>query len=293
MKWRYDSSNKGLRRFSHQSRYGAATHKPWSIAQIQKRNIDMLLAAGYRGQTQSLHSMNHRYELLSGDLSRLYRIHYRQTYGINVSTTPEQNIHNWLNPNSSHYCRDLSQCVFFYAARVEEADHFKICVATNEMRDAAWKYCHRQQVIIDGTFGVCTSRLLLWIAMGVNEQNHGVPVALFLFSAPTGNRATHAGYDTAILTELLHQWQTCLGVRNEEPFKPFVGMTDTDIKERGALIAVWPDISLLLCKFHVRQCWTNKRKSLKLNSLPPFWTGFIKQQLYGLEERCGSSYSLE
>ena len=40
------------------------------------------------------------------------------------------------------------------------------------------------------------------------------------------------------------------------------GITDTDTKEHLALVRLWPMVILLLCQFHVRQCWTNKRKKL-------------------------------
>ena len=43
-------------------------------------------------------------------------------------------------------------------------------------------------------------------------------------------------------------------------FYPLVAITDTDTKERGALQDVWPCIWLLLCHFHLRQCWINHRK---------------------------------
>jgi len=127
------------------------------------------------------------------------------------------------------------------------------------MRSAAIQLVHQQQLILDGTFGLSASRLLVWIAMGVNEQNHGVPVALFLFSAPSGAKATHAGYDTSILTKLLSKWANSFPPGELEPA---VAITDTDTKERGALINVWPKITLLLCRFHLRQCWTNKRNTL-------------------------------
>ena len=92
---------------------------------------------------------------------------------------------------------------------------------------------------------------------------------MFLFSAPTGNRATHAGYDTSILAELLGCWRDWLereGPGDSESvstnkFEPYVAMTDTDAKERSALTAIWPQIILLLCRFHLRQCWTNKIKA--------------------------------
>ena len=127
------------------------------------------------------------------------------------------------------------------------------------MKMAAMKYVHQKQLILDGTFGICTSRLLLWIAMGVDEGGHGIPVAFFLFSAPSGTQATHAGYDTTILTKLLTLWQDSFKPEN---FEPLVAITDTDTKERGALIRTWPRIKLLLCRFHLRQCWTNKREVL-------------------------------
>jgi hypothetical protein len=127
------------------------------------------------------------------------------------------------------------------------------------MRSAAIKLIHKRQLILDGTFGLSASRLFVWITMGVNEGNHGLPVVVFLFSAPSGAKATHAGYDTSILTKLLSSWKNSF---TPGELEPAVAITDTDTKERGALINVWLTITLLLCWFHLRQCWTNKRNSL-------------------------------
>ncbi|KAJ3870920.1 hypothetical protein F5051DRAFT_446926 [Lentinula edodes] len=41
----------------------------------------------------------------------------------------------------------------------------------------------------------------------IDEDRKGVPIAFFLFSAPTGNQATQAGYNTEILRELLNTWK--------------------------------------------------------------------------------------
>ncbi|KIJ56018.1 hypothetical protein M422DRAFT_239206 [Sphaerobolus stellatus SS14] len=99
--------------------------------------------------------------------------------------------------------------------------------------------------------------------MAMDENRHGVPIVFLLFSAPTGSQATHAGYNTEIMTELLWAWVVALGKdAKSQSFCPKVAITDTDIKERGALITVWPSIFLLLCKFHTRMCWSNKRKTL-------------------------------
>lgn len=109
-------------------------------------------------------------------------------------------------------------------------------------------------------------------------------MALFLFSAPAGTQATHAGYNTDILTNLLTTWKNWLGERQGQTFEPYVAMTDTNLKERGALVLVWPCILLLLCKFHVRQCWTNRRKSLLLQAQLSHWKATLKKHIFVLED---------
>jgi hypothetical protein len=46
--------------------------------------------------------------------------------------------------------------------------------------------------------------------MVVDENKKGIPVAFLLFSAPTGNKQSSAGYNTAILTKLLQAWKDSL-----------------------------------------------------------------------------------
>jgi hypothetical protein len=89
--------------------------------------------------------------------------------------------------------------------------------------------------------------------MVIDENRKGVPVAFLMFSAPTGNKQSSAGYDTAILTKLIRKWRdsvTACGHLHSfagEVFCPYTAITDTDLKERGALIAVIPSIWLLIC----------------------------------------------
>lgn len=229
-----------------------------SIATIQAENAGRIQRKEYRDLNDRMSATaNHRYEILPGDFSRLYRRYYR-SQGINVDVKPEINVNNWLEPTSPSFHPTLAQAVFHYAPRTEKNERFELCISTPEMRSAAINLVHRKQLILDGTFGLSTSRLLLWIAMGVDSGNHGVPVALFLFSAPSGAKATHAGYNTSILTKLLAAWRDSFN----DNFSPSVAITDTDTKERGALLNTWPNITLLLCRFHLRQCWTNKRNLL-------------------------------
>ncbi|KAF8574377.1 hypothetical protein K439DRAFT_1624363 [Ramaria rubella] len=199
-------------------------------------------------------------------------------HGIDVSRLAHYNIDDWLDLNSPAYKPELAAAIFHYRARDDQGERFHVCIQTPEMKEAAWKYAHENQVILDGMFGVCDRRILLFIALGIDETGKGIPLAFFLFSAPTGIRATQAGYDTAILHELLKEWQVSLGIRNGAKFKPLVAITDTDTKEQGALTLVWPDIWLILCKFHIWQCWTNQRKKvLRMGTT----ANFPKQQVQG------------
>jgi MULE transposase domain len=219
----------------------------------------------YRNQRSTHPSQaNYRFNFQKTDFKQLYVLHYR-SQGINISKHAEDNVHDWLNPHSPNFNIDIAKSVFHYSARVQHSDRFEAFISTKEMEDAAWSYVHNSQLILDGTFGVSSSRLLLWIAMGLDHQGKGLPVAMFLFSAPAGVLATHAGYDTQVLTHLLKTWKDWLSSRElarNRVFEPRVAITDTDAKERGALTYTWPSIVLLLCKFHMRQCWSNKRQAM-------------------------------
>lgn len=183
--------------------------------------------------------------------------------------------------------KELHDAIFHYTPRTEKSERLCVCIQTDEMKKATWQYAHNGQLILDGTFGISDARLLLFIALGIDNAGRGVPLAFFLFSAPTGNQATHAGYDSAILTELLKAWVNSLGDVDGKKLCPTLVITDTDMKERAALHIVWPSTLLLLCQFHVRHCWANKRKSLikmgqeKFN----FHKEQVKNRLRTLEQR--------
>jgi hypothetical protein len=99
------------------------------------------------------------------------------------------------------------------------------------MREAAWKYSHESQIILDGTFGVCDKKILLFIVMGVDERGKGIPLTFLLFSAPSGNRHTAAGYNTEVIARLLEEWKKSMGKRDGKAFEAWVAITDTDLME--------------------------------------------------------------
>ena len=256
----------------------------FSVASVQSKNMKMIQTCAYRDMhTHVPSTANVRYEFLSTDASNLYCL-FNKSHGVDVTIPPEQNLHNWLDPQSPHYKSEINDAIFNYEARTQKGERLKVCISTKGMDEAAWQYAHDAQVILDGTFGVCSSRLLLFITMAVDEEGKGVPLALFLFSAPTGNKA-HAGYNRNILRELLGSWKNHLSKGRLVVFCPLVAITDTDTKECGALLDIWPNIWLLLCQFHLRQCWTNRRKTLMSGKDPDFWRQHVLRRAQELEVR--------
>ncbi|KAI0038559.1 hypothetical protein FA95DRAFT_1585462 [Auriscalpium vulgare] len=258
-----------------------------SLTAIQARNIELHSNRQYREQasTDPLRA-NFRYELLPSDMRSLYRAHHL-TQGIDVRTPPEMNIDLWMKPSSAKYRPDFHQSVFLYEARTATNDRFKLCICTPEMEEAAWMYVHESQLILDGTFGLSNVRILVWIAMGITKAGKGVPVVFMLFSAPSGAKATHAAYNTAVITELLLSWKTWMSSRplaKGRTFMPWMAITDADPKERGALIVVWPLIILLLCLFHLKQSWTNKRRILARTAVDvEKWKTVVMDGVHSLE----------
>ena len=196
----------------------------------------MIKNSAYCGMDSKIshNASNIQYEFLPCDGTYLYHL-FNKSLGIDVTICPEQNLHNWLNPLSLHYKPQICSVIFNYVACTQQGECLKVCISTPEIDAVAWKYAHGNQLILDGTFGFCSSCLLLFIAMGIDEHRKGVLLAHFLFSAPTGNQATCTGYNQEILCELLYSWKSHLSNGWTTLFYPLVAITDTDTKEQGAL----------------------------------------------------------
>jgi len=69
--------------------------------------------------------------------------------------------------------------------------------------------------------------------MGLDENKKGVPLAFLLFSAPSGNRHTAAGYNTEIIARLINAWKKSLGTRDGKEFEAWVAITDTDLMDEA------------------------------------------------------------
>lgn len=184
-------------------------------------------------------------------MSSLYTKYY-QSIGINIKQKAHKNTHTWLDLTSKDFKPQFAEPVFHYAPRTYTSNCLKLCIATNKMTQAAWRFGYQKQIMVDATFGLANCWLLLFTIMAVNENNHCVPLAFLVFLAPGGNKATAAGYDTKILTCLFAKWHDHVDTPRDTlhfqiPFAPLVAITDTNLKERNALVNVFPQIQLLIC----------------------------------------------
>ncbi|KAJ7197982.1 hypothetical protein GGX14DRAFT_573824 [Mycena pura] len=216
---------------------------------VFRTNVELIRKRGYPGFPKDRAKDPHRWLLNQKKDTRTILRAFRRLGGIKVTQKSEENIDGWLDPQSRDFNRTIAEAVFHYHARLAKEERLEVCVATPEMEDAAWKYGHKGQLLLDGTFGVTDSRLLLFIVMVIDKERKGVPAAFLIFSAPTGNQQSSAGYDTTLLAA-------------RTAFTPCTAITDTDLKERGALLAVFIGIWLLICRFHLKQCWRNHRSQL-------------------------------
>jgi len=198
---------------------------------------------------------HHRYTLTRYESTSLYRTLARES-GMPQQSGAVGNLEKWFRADNPQPPNPLltQSCMYYRPLGDGENDRFILILSTPQQRQLAWKHGHKQQILMDGTFGVCSAKLLVFILMVIDERGIGIPVALILFTALKHAKATHASYDGAILEELLQKWKDGMGVNEEnEAFEICVGNTDNDTRERNALQGTWLSIHLILCLFHTWQ----------------------------------------
>ena len=179
------------------------------------------------------------------------------------------------DPPSPHLTASL---LFYRPLGQGNLDRLELILATERQRQMAWKFGHKKMMLMDGTFGVCSTCVLVFFLMVVDDRNVGVPVATVIFTPKEDAKAGHASYDGPLLRDLLKQWVNRMGTNDAgETFDLRVGMTDNDTWERFALTQIWPNSLLLLCMFHVWQAWRNGMNRY-LNCIPK---GEARQEVRG------------
>ena len=57
--------------------------------------------------------------------------------GVNTEDPAHLNIHKWLDPQSCHHNKVLTDAIFHYSAQANKGERFEVCIATSEMHEAA------------------------------------------------------------------------------------------------------------------------------------------------------------
>ncbi|KAL6307979.1 hypothetical protein BKA93DRAFT_707554, partial [Sparassis latifolia] len=202
---------------------------------------------------------SHRFHLTPYDSSSLYRTAARER-GIPQRSSAADNLDCWFHSEDPRPPSPLftSSCLHYQPYLEGIFERFEIIISTPQQRDAAWTFGYKKQIIMDGTFRICSARVLCFIIMVINDQNKGIPVAHIVFSAKKHTKAVHADYNGALLTRLVEKFKIGMGVNPlGDTFCAAVAMTDNDPRERLALETTWEDILCILCLFHTWQAWRN------------------------------------
>ncbi|KAF4564826.1 hypothetical protein EYR40_010998 [Pleurotus pulmonarius] len=219
---------------------------------------------------------HHRFVLLPYESVSLYRtLTLEKGIPRTEHSTALDNIDRWFRTNNpllpTSAPRLTKSCLFYHPfgplPGPEDEPRFALILSTPRQQEMAWRFGHKQQVLMDGTFGLCSSCILVFFLLVIDDRNIGVPVGTIIFSPKTDAKAGHASYDQGILTFLLGKFKMGMGLQNGEEFRVDIGTTDNDKRERYALENQWPDIRLILCMFHTWQAWRNNLNK-KLACIP-------------------------
>ncbi|KAI0706140.1 hypothetical protein BC835DRAFT_1516533 [Cytidiella melzeri] len=163
-----------------------------SLEEVKRVNRELFATHGYKEMPRDLATSRYRWLLVGKDNRSLYR-QFHRLRGVKIVQKDHINLHEWLDRDSPQFNETLKKAIFHYVPRTKHEGRLEVCIATSEMKAAAWKYGHHNQVLLDGTFGISDKKMLLFIVMGIDEANRGVPLAFLLFSAPASNQKTAAG----------------------------------------------------------------------------------------------------
>ena len=187
-----------------------------------------------------------------------HTLHYED--GITAKTTAVDNLYKWFGgDNPKTPVPHLGEsCLFYQNLGPGNDEHLILILATPRQHQMAWAYGHQKQMMLDGMFGICSTCMLVFFLMVVDDQNIGVPLATIIFTPKKDAKAGHASYDGPLLARFLQHWKDGMGKNAAgEDFEIKVANTDNDPCEWHGLQMNWNDIRLILCMFHTWQSWRN------------------------------------
>ncbi|KAJ3780380.1 hypothetical protein GGU10DRAFT_279500 [Lentinula aff. detonsa] len=125
-----------------------------SFSELQKTNQQMIKTNAYPDKPQRVEDWRHRWLLQRSDSRSLYR-QLARLRGVKTKKKPHINVQEWLDSTSSQFNPTFKKAIFHFSARTAKSERFEVCVATDEMHHAAWRYGNKSGIYLDGTFGLC------------------------------------------------------------------------------------------------------------------------------------------
>ncbi len=170
-------------------------------------------------------SDNYRLLLKPSDISNFMREYRKTQLKINTRMPVEHSLENIFSKtsNDSEIENDIlliKEACFHYQPKTKD-NRLEIGLSTKEQRELAWNYGHQNIILLDGTFGICSRKILFFIILILDKKLQGIPIAYFIFSPPSG-KCVQGGYDYEILQKFLNKFKDILGTKNEVSFTPKV-----------------------------------------------------------------------
>lgn len=105
--------------------------------------------------------------------------------GIKQRSVVEENLDLWFRAqNPQPPSPGMSEsCLYYQPCGNDINDQFVVIISTPEQQAMAWQYGHKKLLLLNGTFGVNSTRLLLFIGMVINTDRKGIPVVFIHFTA--------------------------------------------------------------------------------------------------------------
>ncbi|RKO90792.1 hypothetical protein BDK51DRAFT_30954 [Blyttiomyces helicus] len=111
------------------------------------------------------HIGNVRFWSTKDDMATIWRGLQEEILSIDFNLSGEQNIRNFLTHMLNDGNANVRDAVFHYLPKTATSDRFEPGIASPSMLEAVWCYGHGKLILIDGTFGMCLQKILLFVVM--------------------------------------------------------------------------------------------------------------------------------
>src|ERR1043165_1314927 len=99
------------------------------------------------------------------DISNIIREFHKIKLHINTRMKVEHSLKNIFGDNNKIESNVIIKEVCFHYQTKTKDSRLEIGLSTKEQRELAWIYGHQNILLLDGTFGICNRKILLFIIL--------------------------------------------------------------------------------------------------------------------------------